>query len=125
MTKVLAGRENAAKQQRCINGRDLGPPSSFAGLPINKVIKPSMFVRRSFGVETKCGEHPFASRLPINPATFGADAQGSETKSSSGAAGDVDASMTLIIGHPVCPGAIGNKSGPGVSLLPKEAKRAS
>jgi len=75
------------------------------------------------GKETQRGPHALFRLIRLNPLAFGRDAKRGQAKAGSSNARHV--AMVLIKRRLVGPRAVGNQSGPGISLLPKVTELAA
>src|ERR1051325_7759646 len=95
--KILAGGQDSAEQERCIDGRNLALPSTFARLLIHQVIKPAVFLMGPRGEKAQGRADTLARVLRIYPAALGGDAKGREAEARGGAARDAIAGLALCV----------------------------
>src|ERR1700728_415971 len=114
--KVLAAGEDAAKQDRRIDGRDLRVPQSFAGIDVGKVIEESAMRGQSSPKKGEGRQHTQTSVLLRDKAAFFRDADGGQSKACGGDA----AHQTGVVSTRVA--AVLDQAGLGIGLLPEVEK---
>src|ERR1700733_5585265 len=114
--KVLAAGEDAAKQNRRIDGRDLRVPQSFAGIDVGKVIEESAMRGQSSPKKGEGRQHAQASVLEGDKAALFCNADGGQAETGGGDA----AHHTRVVDARVA--AVLDQAGLRVGLLPEVEK---
>ncbi len=73
--KTLPHREDARKQQRGVDRRDLAVPTSLPGLDIDPVIEPTALVKRPVGEEAQSISRALHRMRRFDPAPIDGDAE--------------------------------------------------
>src|SRR5580704_1797066 len=101
IVKVLAAGEDAAKQDRRIDGRDLRVPQSLAGIDVGKVIEEAAMRGQSSPKKGEGRQHAQASVLARDKAALFCNADGGQAKTGGSDAahhpGVVDARVAAIL----------------------------
>src|SRR5271170_1700035 len=114
--KVLAAGEDAAKQDRRIDGRDLRVPQSLAGIDVGEVIEESAMRGQGSPKKGEGRQHAQASVLVRDKAALVCNADGGKAKTGGGDA----AHHPGVVGARVA--AVLDQAGLRIGLLPEIEK---
>ena len=114
MMEMFAAGEDAAEQNRGVDGRDLGIPHALAGVDVGEVIEKSAMIGKLLREEVESGDHAFDGIAAGNEAALVGDSDCGKAK-----AGGRDAGYnSLIVDADVA--TIFNEAGLVAGLFPKK-----